>query len=147
MGKERLIKQLLVVLLVWGTTLWAEEGEDGEEDTQAAGKVDVRYVELKPTFVTNYGIAEYGRLKYLKADVSVKLSSSDAEVAVRYHLPALRNILVLLFSAQDEGTVSSSEGREHLREQALLELQKVLEQEEGDTYIEDILFTNFILQG
>ena len=104
-------------------------------------------MELKPTFVTNYGIAEYGRLKYLKADVSVKLSSSDAEVAVRYHLPALRNILVLLFSAQDEGTVSSSEGREHLREQALLELQKVLEQEEGDTYIEDILFTNFILQG
>lgn len=136
----------LVLLVTFGpvSSVW---GEEGDEEDAAPVAPQVRYMELKPTFVTNFGIAEYGRLKYLKADVSVKLSSSDGESAVRYHLPALRNALVLLFSSQDESTVSSREGRDELRKEALVRLREILEREEGDPYIEDVLFTNFIVQG
>jgi len=107
---------------------------------------DVRYVTLQPTFVTNYGFSETGRLKYLKADVTCRVATRDAEMAVRYHLPALRNEIVLLFSRQDESGLTTSEGREHLREEALSELRAVMKREEGQTYIDEVVFENFVVQ-
>jgi len=129
------MKRLLLILtLVFSGALAAKSEEDA------------RYVTLQPTFVTNYGFSENGRLKYLKADVTVRVSSHDAEMALRNHFPYLRNNLVLLFSRQDEASVSSREGREVLREEALAELRAVMEAEEGETYIEDLMFSNFVVQ-
>ena len=106
----------------------------------------VRYVELKPTFVTNYGISDNGKLRYIKADVTVRVSNKEAEYATRYHLPALRNSLVMLLSRQDESTVSSASGRETIKAEALAEVREVLVAEEGDPFIEDLMFTNFVVQ-
>ncbi len=105
-----------------------------------------RYLELKPTFITNFDFSETGHLKYLKADVNVKTGSSAAEAAVKYHLPLMRNAIVLLLSRQDEGTVSTSEGRQEMRSEAVVKLNELLVQEEGEAYIQDVLFTNFIVQ-
>ena len=67
-------------------------------------------------------------------------------MAARYHLPALRNSLVLLLSRQDEVTVSTGSGREAIREEALVELRALLKTEEGQPYIDDLMFTNFVVQ-
>jgi len=67
-------------------------------------------------------------------------------MATRYHLPALRNALVLLLSRQDEATVSTGGGRELIRTEALAELRTILEIEEGEPCIDDLMFTNFIVQ-
>ena len=107
---------------------------------------EVRYVTLQPTFITNFGYSEVGRLKYLKADVSVRVPDLEAETAVKEHFPYLRNNMVLLLSRQDEATVSTSEGREKMRLEALEELRGILEQETGKPYIEDLMFSNFIVQ-
>jgi flagellar FliL protein len=53
---------------------------------------------------------------------------------------------VLLLSRQDESTVSTGVGREAIRAEALAELRSILEAEEGQPYLEDVLFTNFIVQ-
>lgn len=106
----------------------------------------VRYVELKPAFVTNYGVSDTGHMSYVKADVTVRVSSKEAEYATRYHLPALRNSLVLLLSRQDESTVSSSTGRNAIKVEALQELREILEEEEGDAFIDDLMFTQFVVQ-
>ena len=106
----------------------------------------VRYVELKPTFVTNFGISDTGRLRYVKADVTVRVETADAEYATRYHLPALRDRIVLLLARQDESTVSSSAGRETLKVEALNELREVLRKEEGEDFISELMFTNFVVQ-
>lgn len=106
----------------------------------------VRYVELKPTFVANFGISDTGALKYVRADVTVRVSNKDAEYAARYHLAALRNRIVLLLSRQDESTVASASGRETLKAEALAELREVLEAEEGEGHIDDLMFTNFVVQ-
>ena len=106
----------------------------------------VRYVELKPTFVANFGISDSGALKYVRADVTVRVDNKDAEYAARYHLAALRNRLVLLLSRQDESTMASAAGRETLKAEALAELREVLEAEEGEPHIEDLMFTNFVVQ-
>ena len=106
----------------------------------------VRYVELKPTFIANFGVSQTGALKYVKADVTVRVSNKDAEYATRYHLAALRNELVFLLSRQDESTMASAEGRETLKAKALQELREVLEAEEGQPHIDDLMFTNFVVQ-
>jgi|GEM_PF-155304 len=121
----------------------AEEAAEG--DVEAIGGV-VRYVELTPTFIANFGVSDSGHLRYVKADVTVRVSNKEAEYAARYHLPALRNSLVLLLSRQDESTVSSSRGRETIKAQALVELREILQAEEGEPFIDDVLFTNFIVQ-
>ena len=117
-----------------------------EEITPQPFAETVRYVELKPTFVTNFGVSDSGRLRYVKADVTVRVETADAEYATRYHLPALRDRIVLLLARQDESTVSSSAGRQTLKAEALNELREVLRKEEGEDYIAELMFTNFIVQ-
>ncbi|MCR9259909.1 MAG: flagellar basal body-associated FliL family protein [Pseudomonadaceae bacterium] len=121
------------------------QAEEAEDVPEAIGGV-VRYVELKPSFVTNFGVSDSGRLRYIKADVTVRVANKEAEYAARYHLPALRNSLVMLLSRQDESTVSSSSGRETIKVEALQELREILEREEGAGHIEDVMFTNFVVQ-
>ncbi|XOV83953.1 MAG: flagellar basal body-associated FliL family protein [bacterium] len=121
------------------------QAEEAEDELEAIGGV-VRYVELKPSFVTNFGVSDSGRLRYIKADVTVRVSNKEAEYAARYHLPALRNSLVMLLSRQDESTVSSSSGRETIKVEALQELREILEREEGEGHIDDVMFTNFVVQ-
>lgn len=129
----------MVLMLALAPRLAAEEAIADEDR-------EVRYVPLQPAFVTNYGYTENGRLKYVKTNISVRVSSQEAEMAARYHLPALRNALVLLLSQQDEAAVSTGGGREILRAQALGELNVILEREEGQAMIDDLMFTNFVVQ-
>lgn len=107
---------------------------------------DSRYVELKPTFVTNFGPTTTPRLMYIKTDVALRVQGQDGVIAADHHLPALRNALVLLLSRQSESAVVTGEAREHVRQKALEELRTIIESEEGMPLIEDLLFTNFIVQ-
>ena len=106
----------------------------------------VRYVELTPTFVTNYGISDSGHLRYIKADVTVRVNNKEAEYAARYHLPALRDSIVLLLARQDESTIATVTGRETIKAEALDELRAILQREEGEAHIVDLMFTNFVVQ-
>ena len=136
---------LIASFLVAPNVVTPVQAEEAIEVPDAIGGV-VRYVELKPTFVTNYGVSDSGRLRYIKADVTVRVSNKEGEYAARYHLPALRNSLVMLLSRQDESTVSSASGRETIKVEALQELREILEREEGEGHIEDLMFTNFVVQ-
>ena len=136
---------LIALLVVAPNVIAPVQAEEAIEVPDAIGGV-VRYVELKPTFVTNYGVSDSGRLRYIKADVTVRVSNKEGEYAARYHLPALRNSLVMLLSRQDESTVSSASGRETIKVEALQELREILEREEGEGHIEDLMFTNFVVQ-
>ncbi len=140
MRKWRLRTTLLVTVLLAAPATFAEEA------APAGASGVVRYVELKPTFITNFGVSDSGHLRYVKADVTVRVNNKDAEYAARYHLPALRDSLVLLLARQDESTISSTAGRETIKAEALQELREILEREEGEPHIEDLMFTNFIVQ-
>ena len=132
--------RFLMSVMVLASLLSAFVGAAAEE------AAEVRYVPLQPAFVTNFGLSDDGNLSFVKADVSIRVSSQAAEMAARYHLPALRNAMVLLLSRQDEAAVSSGSGREAIRAEALAELRSILETEEGNPYVEDVMFTNFIVQ-
>lgn len=102
------------------------------------------YLPIKPSFVVNYG--GEGRLKYIKAELTVRLDNAEAASSVRHHLPYIRNNLVRLFSSQTDETLESQEGKELLRQDALKEIQKIIMDEDGLEGVRDVLFNALIIQ-
>ncbi|MFD2231945.1 flagellar basal body-associated FliL family protein [Alkalimarinus sediminis] len=139
---QRAIKRLtagisLLVLAMMSSLSVAEE--DGET------AINVQYVDLKPSFVANFG-GPATKLKFVKTDISVRANTVAAANLIEQHMPLIRNEIVLLLSAQAEADISSMEGQEKLRLEALERVKKVLEDETGSPTAEDLLFTNFVLQ-
>ncbi len=52
----------------------------------------------------------------------------------------------MLFSGQDFATLASPVGQEMLRQKATASVQEVAQKELGKVVIEQLLFTNFVLQ-
>lgn len=116
-----------------------------EESVQRSAGVSSVYIDLKPPFVANYGGVPSGRLKYLKADISLRVESGG-EQAVMHHMPAIRHHLLMLLSRQSEDKVISMQGKEQLRQQAMEEVRRVITEEDGDSKVIDLLFNSFIVQ-
>ncbi|MFC5694331.1 flagellar basal body-associated protein FliL [Pseudomonas sp. GCM10022186] len=136
------MKRLTALLLALTLPLLAMAKEEAEPKEGEASKV--AYIDLVPALVGNYGPGP--RLKYYKADISLRVSSTDAEVKVTRHEPLIRNQLVMLFSQQTDETLGSSEAKEKLRQEALKQVQQVLNSEEGQPLVDDLLFNNLIVQ-
>jgi flagellar FliL protein len=137
---------VLSLLLAGGQMAWAQEDEAEGEDG-APAKVRPIYIPLKPPFVVNYG--GKGKLKYLKAELSVRVASNREASYVRHHMPMIRNNIVLLFSRQHDEDIDTQEGKELLRQSALEEIRLVVSAEEGDETrdgIMDLYFNNFVIQ-
>ena len=128
---------MLVVGLVFSGLVWAEDG--------APAGPQVQYIYFEPAFVVNYGST--GRMKYLRTDVALKVSSVEAAEKVSYHKPYLRNNLVMLLSAQEPEIMNSPQGREELRGTALEEVKALMTELEGMPYIDDVYFNNFVVQN
>ncbi len=58
----------------------------------------------------------------------------------------MRNQLVMLFSSQDFAALATPVGKEMLRQQATASVQELAQKETGKVAIEQVLFTNFVLQ-
>lgn len=109
------------------------------------GSTSGPYIELKPAFVVNYG--GVGKIKYLKADISLRVDDPKAVEAVNHHMPLIRNALVLLFSRQTEEAMASVEGKEAMRQDSLTEINRLLAEETGQqAAINDVLFNNLVMQ-
>lgn len=106
---------------------------------------DELYIPLAEPLVVNYGGP--GRLKYLRAEIIIRIGQrSDASV-IRHHMPLIRHTMVMLFSRQNEEEVNSQQGREELRQLALEEINQRLAKEEGrEDIARDLLFNNFVVQ-
>ncbi|WP_371133372.1 flagellar basal body-associated FliL family protein [Pseudomonas sp.] len=138
------MKVLLTLLLALSLPLsaLAQEKKEEAEGENAAPKII--YVGIVPALVGNYSSGM--KMKFYKADISLKVTGSEAEEKVKYHEPLIRNQLVMLFSQQTDETLGSMDAKEKLRQEALKQVKQVLEQEEGKPYVEDLLFNNLILQ-
>ncbi|OUS04767.1 hypothetical protein A9Q81_05710 [Gammaproteobacteria bacterium 42_54_T18] len=125
-------KALFFICILTSPLLYAEEGGGG-----------VQYVPLKPAIVTNY---QSKKLSYIKAEITLQVTGNATAEAIDRHLPYIRHNLVMLFSRQEEATLSSTEGKIQLKEDALAAVISVLDSESEPTDIEAILFTSFIVE-
>jgi flagellar FliL protein len=134
------MKNLLKMLPVLGAAALAGTVQAAEPDAPAADPV--AYVELSPAFVANF---QSTRIRYLKTDVTLKVKGAATADAISRHQPFIRNNLVMLFSRQSEESLNSPEGRQQLKEEALLEVVSALQSESEPTDVQEVLFTSFIL--
>lgn len=116
-------------------------------EEEAAVTYKTQYIEMKPSFVTNYGAPGTKKLKYVKADISLRVTSAAVADAVDVHMPYLRNEVVLLLSSQSEKTMSDPVGQDSVRKAALEAINNILKEEAGaGIVVDDLLFTNFVVQ-
>ncbi len=135
--RSRVLGTVLLAALLAG-------GARAADEEAVASRVE--YIELMPSFVLNYG-GPASKLRYLRADISVRVNDAEASDAVRNHMPALRNEIVLLMSQQSVATMNDNTQHEALRLEALKRLQEVLKKETGRETVVDLFFINFVIQG
>ncbi|MCE5231818.1 MAG: flagellar basal body-associated FliL family protein [Mizugakiibacter sp.] len=148
-GKLLLIVALGVLLLAGaGTGAWfmfgrAPAAAKGKA-AQAKVAAEPQYLALDPPFIVNFRDDE--ALRFLQVGIEVMARDKATLDALKAEDPVARNALVLLFSSQDYKTLSSRDGKEKLRGQALAELQKIVRQRTGKPGIEAVYFTSFVMQ-
>lgn len=119
-----------------------EEGYSEEEDDSES--MPAIYLPIDPAFVVNF--ASQGKARFLQVTVEVMTRDVTVPDKVKLHMPVIRNNLMLLFSTQSYDSVSTLEGKESLREEALEVVQQILEEETGDPGVEAVYFTSFVMQ-
>jgi flagellar FliL protein len=156
-GKSKLPLLIIVGLLLVGISVGgtiaalsflkeepapAEEGEVAEEAAPPAKPAI--YYPLKPEYILN--IDARGRRRFLRLDITLLTRDDDVIAAVETHRASIDNTVNLIGGGQVFEEIQTAEGKEFLRLQLLQELQAVLEKEIGKPGIEQVLFTNFVMQ-
>ena len=122
---------VLMLALAMPMMATAEEAED------SAAKVS--YITLSPPFVGNYGLDGSAKLKVYKADISLRVTGAEAVKAVKANDALIR-------TQQTSESLGSVEAKEKLRQEALKQVQQVMNDETGKPMVEDVLFNNLIVQ-
>lgn len=143
---------LAVGLSVGGTVFFLGKKDAGADEAKAQASVEPAvpvkqaaiYEELSPAFVVNFNYQ--GRPRYMQVSVALMTRDQAALDALKVHMPVLRNRLVMLFSGQDFASLITPVGKEMLRQQATASVQELAEKETGNITVEQVLFTNLVLQ-
>lgn len=103
-----------------------------------------KYLALEPPFVVN--LQDSNRIRFVQIKPQVKLEEVEQASEVKHHMAMIRHVLLMLFSNITEEKVRTLEGKESLREESLLAIQSALEEETGHALVEQVYFTDFIIQ-
>lgn len=86
----------------------------------------VNYLPMKPPVVVNYGTST-GKVKYIKAEISLRVESAHSAAEVSHHMPLIRDTLIMLMSGVSDEQLASGEGKEEIREEALAKVNEAIE--------------------
>ena len=108
-------------------------------------KLPAQYVKLEPPFVVNFEAK--GMMRFLQVAVEVMTRDPETAELITKNDPMIRNDLIMLLGSQTYETISSREGKEKLRTEALNVVAKVIEAEGGNPkHVEQLYFTSFVMQ-
>ena len=107
-----------IMLGVLAQVALASEGGEAFRD-------GVNYLPIKPALVVNYGGP--GKVKYIKAEISLRVEDAKRAEEVTHHMPLVRDTLIMLISSVTDEQMASGEGKEKMRREALAKLNEVLE--------------------
>ncbi len=102
------------------------------------------YYPLKPALLVNFDVR--GRQRFLQAELTLMTRDGSVISAVELHQAMIRNALIMLIGGKSFEDLQTAEGKELLRQDCLQEIQRLLQQEIGNPGIEQVLFTDFVMQ-
>ncbi|NWA00931.1 flagellar basal body-associated protein FliL [Pseudomonas gingeri] len=153
-GKLKLIIVIVVALLLaiglsvgatWYFMHSAQSKPAPAPAEASATKQPAIYESMAPAFVANFKDAN-GRQRYMQVSISMMARNQADLEALKVHMPVIRNNLVMLFSGQTYETLATPVGQELLRQKATASVQEVAQKEVGKVVVEQLLFTNYVLQ-
>ena len=121
----------------------AEQDEPEEEQRAASGPA--QYMRLDDAITVNIN-REGGRSAILQARIELMARDEAVLEGVERHLPMIRNNLISLFGDQRYEEVTSSDGKNALREHALEEINDILREEGEQPNVEAVFFTHLVTQ-
>lgn len=119
------------------------EAAIGDKDTSKPKAAPIYYA-FDPAFIVNF--QDNSAIRFLQVTIEVMSRDPLSIEAIKMHMPVIRNSLVLLFSNQLPENITSREGKEKIRSDALKEIQKVMTEQTGSPGIEAVYFTGFVMQ-
>lgn len=143
-----LVLVLVLLLLAAGAGAYyfllarGDRSVEGSEPPVARAPREPIYADVNKVLATfQYG----GRTRYVQADVQLMSYSPRVIEQVRRDMPAIRDRLLFLISAQDFAVLKTLEGKEALRADALQAVNTILGLAPPDV-VEALYFEDFILQ-
>jgi flagellar protein FliL len=142
-----IIGAAVALLAVVGGVIWWLHGSASHPAAapKAAPAGPPVYLALDPPFVVNFDSGE--SVRFLQ--ITVQLMSRDPATIelLKANDPVVRNDLLLLFGNQKYAVLSTREGKESLRTQALESVRRVIGGAGGHPErVEAVYFTSFVMQ-
>lgn len=122
----------------------AKAGAKAKGKSAKAEQLVPIYWGLEPAFVVNYQDSQV--LRFLQVGVQVMAYDQETIDLLKANEPLVRNALLMLFSDQQYETLITREGKDKLREAALAELRKIVDEHSGKSGPQSVYFTSFVMQ-
>jgi|HigsolmetaAR201D_1030396.scaffolds.fasta_scaffold00101_24 Flagellar basal body-associated protein len=142
-----IVAALFAAAAAAGAVYWfaAKANNNAEAVRDARMRAPAIYIELDPPFVVNFEAR--GVMRFLQVAIQVMTRDPLTADLIKAHDAVIRNDLLMLLSGQSYEVLSTREGKEQLRTEALQVVIKAIEAEGGDgSRIEQLYFTSFVMQ-
>ena len=153
--KLLLLIGIVVVLLAGGGAaafflLSGDSADEGDKAKQQQVRKEAIYVKLrtlggKPSFIVNF-TEKTGRQRFLQIYAEAMTREQEVADQLAKHMPLVVHDLSTLFSAQTFKELQTAAGKERLRKDSTRKVQEVLQREMGRPGVEEVFFTNFVMQ-
>lgn len=125
------------------------EGVDSSDSEKKGGEAGPQvgtaiYVPMPRPF--RFNVPGNTRDRFVEIRVQLLVRDGTHEENAKMHVPLIESTLLGVFSQSNADDLSTSAGKELLKQQALAEVQKMMTDVEGDKTIEKVLFTGFVMQ-
>ncbi|MBK6286113.1 MAG: flagellar basal body-associated FliL family protein [Gammaproteobacteria bacterium] len=136
----------LLLVLGGGAAWFLRSGDAGTADSAAtvATPAPAIYASLGERFVVT--LQQEGKQRYFQVSLSVMAREQSAIDALTVHAPLIRGRLVSLLGSQDFAALQTEQGKLALRASILGTVQEILTAETGHAGVEQVFFTEFVLQ-
>lgn len=103
--------------------------------------------ELPPTYMKldNLTVNLSGKDHFLAASMELKIAEPEAQRLLSERLPEVKNLVLITLSANTPDTLATVEGKTALAQKLRDDLNALIDEDE-DTGVADVFFTQFIIQ-
>ena len=145
-----LVAVLAIGLSVGVTLFLLSDGSDSDSDedieevvSAEPAKVAASYLDINPPFLVTFNVD--GRQRYMQISLSVSSRDASAFDTLEYHMPLIRSRIISTYGGMDFNTIKTETGKVELQLKTVEIINAILESEDSGL-IENVYFTNFVLQ-
>ncbi|UYG02095.1 flagellar basal body-associated protein FliL [Halomonas sp. LR3S48] len=118
--------------------------DEGNLQTQQVERQAPIFVKIDP-FTVNLADDNFGS-RLLYAGISLKVGNDETREILNEHMPQVRSRLLMLFSGKQASELTTPNGKRHLSQEVIAMLSEPLTEPQPSLEIQDVLFTEFIVQ-